>query len=190
MLEFAIYFFLYYNGSSCIKFKNYFGCDKRMQIVNKDEILKHGNKDMANKTSRRSARIVIMQSLYHHQLNDLPLESILEYINEVYSNTEKYGYYLKIAPDMQFVEQNLPHAINNFQQMLELYREFSFRQIEKITYVEKSILVIAATELVTDKTDVKVIINEAIEIAKSYGGSDSYIFINSILHKLSIKVRG
>ena len=52
-----------------------------MQIVSKDEILKHGDKVSTRKTSRRSARIVMMQSLYHHQLNDLPLESILEYIN-------------------------------------------------------------------------------------------------------------
>ena len=165
-----------------------------MQNTNKDDLsitdLKKDNRSIAHKTSRRSARIVIVQSLYHYQLNEMSWESILEYIAEIYSNPEKYGCYLKIPADMKFVDANLPYAINNFPEVLELYREYSFRQLDKITYVEKSILVLAATELLTDKTDVKVIINEAIEVAKTYGGSDSYIFINSILHKLSLKVRG
>ncbi len=165
-----------------------------MQNTNTDDLsitdLKKDSRSIAHKTSRRSARIVIVQSLYHHQLNEMSLESILEYIAEIYSNTEKYGCYLKIPADLKFVYANLPYAINNFSEVLELYREYSFRQLDKITYVEKSILVLAATELLTDKTDVKVIINEAIEVAKTYGGSDSYIFINSILHKLSLKIRG
>jgi N utilization substance protein B len=161
-----------------------------MQIINQDEILMSINKDTSRKTSRRSARVLMLQSLYHYQINPLSIDSILGYLDDIYADTEKYGFFLKIVPDMQFVSQNLPYSINNFNTMLELYRDFSFRPIDKINYVEKAILVIAATELFTDKTDVKVIINEAIEIAKSYGGSDSYIFINSILHKLSMKARG
>lgn len=146
--------------------------------------------NMANKTSRRSARIIIIQSLYHYQMNELLVEEILEYINEQYANPEKSDCSLKIPADMVFVNSHLPYAINNFSDVLELYREYSFRQLDKITYVEKAILVLAATELLLDTTDVKVIINEAIELAKHYGGSDAYIFINSILHKLAVKLRG
>lgn len=140
------------------------------------------------KTSRRSARIMMMQSLYCYQLNKSSLQDILHYIQQLYVH-DKYRYYFKLVPDMDFVNSNLSYAINNFDKMLDLYRNFSFRKIEQINYIEKAILVVAATEMYNTKTDAKVIINEAIEVAKSYGGSDSYIFINSVLHKLSVNCK-
>ena len=87
---------------------------------------------------------------------------------------------------MEFVDHNLPYAIKNFQKLLEKYRDLSFRAVEAINSIEKAILVIAATELFNTSTDSKVVINEAIEVAKSYGGEDSYIFVNSVVHQLAL----
>ena len=51
-----------------------------MQNTNKDDLsitdLKKDNRSIAHKTSRRSARIVIVQSLYHYQLNDVNMNNL------------------------------------------------------------------------------------------------------------------
>ena len=39
-------------------------------------------------------------------------------------------------------------------------------------------------------TPYPVIINEAIEIAKTFGGTDGHKFVNGVLDKLAVEVRG
>ena len=58
------------------------------------------------------------------------------------------------------------------------------RPLEDVDHVEKSILRVAIYEL-TDCLDVpyKVVINEAIELAKLFAADDSHKFINGVLDK-------
>lgn len=53
--------------------------------------------------------------------------------------------------------------------------------IERISKVNISILKIAIYELLYEKTPYKVVINEAVEIAKKYGEDQSPAFVNGIL---------
>jgi len=63
--------------------------------------------------------------------------------------------------------------------------EFS---IDKINKVDLAILRLAAYELLVEKTQpVKVIIDEAIELAKEYGGDSSPSFVNGALGNLIFK---
>jgi len=58
------------------------------------------------------------------------------------------------------------------------------RPLDDIDHVEKAILRVAVFEL-KDCTDVpyRVVINEAIELAKSFAADDSHKFINGVLDK-------
>ena len=56
--------------------------------------------------------------------------------------------------------------------------------------MERGILLLAAWEL-KHAPDVpfRVVINEAIELAKSYGGTDGYKYVNGVLDKLAPSLR-
>lgn len=53
--------------------------------------------------------------------------------------------------------------------------------------LKKSIFILGYTEKQVLNTDTKVIINEMIELAKRFGGYETYKLINSVLHKILFK---
>lgn len=56
--------------------------------------------------------------------------------------------------------------------------------------VESSILLLGTYELIHHvEIPYRAIINEAIELAKTYGGTDGYKYINGVLDKLAAKLR-
>ena len=56
---------------------------------------------------------------------------------------------------------------------------------EKISKIDLAILRLAIYELIIEKKQpVKVIINEAVELAKEFGGENSYKFINGLLGRV------
>lgn len=58
--------------------------------------------------------------------------------------------------------------------------------IKKIGKVDLAILRLAVYELLIDKTQpVKVVINEAVELAKELGGEKSFSFVNGVLGKIA-----
>ena len=65
-------------------------------------------------------------------------------------------------------------------------RPFLDRNEENVDLIERSILRMAAYELHFEQdTPYKVVINEAIEVAKVFGSDDSHKYINGILDKLA-----
>ena len=64
------------------------------------------------------------------------------------------------------------------------------RRLDEMTPVELAIVRLAAYELV-HRVDVpyKVVINEAIELAKTFGATDSHKFINGVIDKLAQRER-
>ena len=64
------------------------------------------------------------------------------------------------------------------------------RPTAQLSPIEKSILVIAAWELLREPgVPYRVAINEAVELAKTYGGTDGHKFVNGVLDKLAAAVR-
>lgn len=53
--------------------------------------------------------------------------------------------------------------------------------LERISPVERNILRVALTELDAGEVPAKVVINEAVEIGREYGGAESPAFINGVL---------
>jgi len=64
------------------------------------------------------------------------------------------------------------------------------RRPDELSPVEHAVLLLAAFEL-REFPDVpyRVVINEAIELAKSYGGTDGHKFVNGVLDKLARRLR-
>jgi N utilization substance protein B len=64
------------------------------------------------------------------------------------------------------------------------------RPFSQIDAIEKSILYIGVHELKHNiATPYRVVINEGVELAKSFGATDSHKYINGILDKLSNQLR-
>lgn len=73
------------------------------------------------------------------------------------------------------------------QALLEPYIE---RPWADVSPIERGILLMAACELNTHpETPYRVVINEAIELTKSYGGTDGHKFVNGVLDKLAPRLR-
>ena len=64
------------------------------------------------------------------------------------------------------------------------------RSIDGLAPVERAVLAIGAWEL-THRLEIpyRVVINEAVELAKRYGGTDGYKFVNGVLDKLATRAR-
>jgi N utilization substance protein B len=64
------------------------------------------------------------------------------------------------------------------------------RGVESLSPVEHAILLIGALELSAHpETPYRVIINEAVDIAKVFGATDGHRFVNGVLDRLAVQVR-
>ena len=64
------------------------------------------------------------------------------------------------------------------------------RELAELSPIEYSVLLLGAYELIRhSEIPYRVIINEAVELAKTFGGTDGHKFVNGVLDKLAIQVR-
>ena len=64
------------------------------------------------------------------------------------------------------------------------------RPLAELSPIEHAILLLGAYELHQNiDTPYRVVINEAIELAKGYGGTDGHKFVNGVLDKLAARIR-
>lgn len=67
---------------------------------------------------------------------------------------------------------------------------FIDRKLTELSPVERSILLIGAYELLNcPDVPMRVVINESVELAKSFGGIDGHKYINGVLDKLAQEMR-
>ena len=64
------------------------------------------------------------------------------------------------------------------------------RPLNELSPVEAAILYLSTYELIHHpEIPYRSIINEAIELAKTYGGTDGHKYVNGVLDKLALKLR-
>ena len=88
----------------------------------------------------------------------------------------------------QFAKQLIAGVRSEKEQLDAALQEFSpKRKMERFPKVELTILRMAAWELLhpQEDTPAKIVINEAVLLAKEFGGETSYKYINAILHNLA-----
>jgi len=121
---------------------------------------------------RRKTRIQILKVIYSNEIN--PIDE-----NKWTDLLEKKNI------DRDFAIKIIENCDKNKEIILEKINSISSIDAKKLSLVEKSILIIAFTEILFfNDIPLKVTINEAIELAKIYGSNESYKFINGVLDKL------
>ncbi|MES1983261.1 MAG: transcription antitermination factor NusB [Pseudomonadota bacterium] len=64
------------------------------------------------------------------------------------------------------------------------------RDLAELSPVEFAVLMVGAYELAQHpETPYRVVINEAVELAKTFGGTDGHKFVNGVLDKLAAQLR-
>lgn len=125
--------------------------------------------------ARRKARELAMQAVYSWQMTKNPVEQIE--LSIVTSNDMS-------SVDMEYFLELLRHVAKQADELDKTIKPYLGRLPEELDVVEKAILRLATYEL-TARIDVpyKVVINEAIELAKSFGAEESHKFVNGVLDK-------
>jgi N utilization substance protein B len=87
---------------------------------------------------------------------------------------------------MEFAKWLVDTTIQNYDSykiLIEKYLKQGWN-FERLSAMERAILLIATCEILDSKLDERIIINEAIINAKEFCDEDSYKFINGVLHKV------
>jgi transcription antitermination protein NusB len=130
---------------------------------------------------RRKSRELVLQGLYQWQVATAELVDI----ETQFAQDDEYHH----ADPGLF--QEFLRAIVRQATALDLALEPHLdRKPTELSPVERAILLLGAHELInTPQTPYRVIINEAVELAKSYGGTDGHKYVNGVLDKLAALVR-
>jgi N utilization substance protein B len=133
------------------------------------------------KSPRRRSREFALQALYQWQLAQ---QSFAE-IEQQYKLAEGFD-----KADASLFKALVVGAIQNVEALEAALTPHLDRGWAEVSPIEKAVLMIAGFELVhMPETPYRVIINEAIELAKSYGGTDGHKYVNGVLDKLAAVVR-
>jgi len=126
-------------------------------------------------SARRKARELAVQAVYSWQMSGNPVEQI-EVSIATSNNMAKV--------DMSYFQELLRAVVKDTEKLDLAIKPYLGRLPEELDPVEKAILRLSCYEL-TARIDVpyKVVINEAIELAKSFGAEESHKFINGVLDK-------
>ena len=87
--------------------------------------------------------------------------------------------------------QTLLHGVmRDAPALREKFSPYVDRPLVELSPIEHGILLIGAFELVSHvEVPYRVAINEAVELAKSFGGTDGFKFVNGVLDRLAAEVR-
>lgn len=134
-----------------------------------------------NPNARRKARRFAVQALYQWHMG-----------GDALSNIEAQ---FRVDNDMKKVDGDYFHELlhevpSHLTELDELVTPFLDREMNQLDPVELAIFRIATYEL-KFRIDVpyKVVINEAIELAKTFGATESHKYLNGVLDKLAARVR-
>ncbi|MGD2166554.1 MAG: transcription antitermination factor NusB [Gammaproteobacteria bacterium] len=130
---------------------------------------------------RRRSREQLVRAVYQWQLAD---SEAAELIEQFTANKRR-------PVDAEHFARVLNYVLQESDSLDAVIAEYAVRSLDHLDEIGRSILLVALSELsVCDDVPVKVTINEAVELAKRYGATDSYKFINAVLDKAARVPRG
>jgi len=135
----------------------------------------------ASKSPRRRAREFVLQGLYQWRIGGADEAAIEAHVHDI-AGFDK--------ADRNFFLSLLRGVLKQRGELVEAIEPYLDRKFDELSPIEASILLLGGYELQTHpETPYRVIINEAIELAKSYGGTDGHKYVNGVLDKLAAKLR-
>jgi N utilization substance protein B len=140
-----------------------------------------GRARVGAKSSRRRSRELALQGLYQWQLAGKDAVIIAAELAEA----EGFG-----KSDVDYFRILLNGAIDNAPKLEAEMKPFLDRRVEELSPIERGILLLGGYELMRElEVPYRVVINEAVELAKVYGGTDGHKFVNGVLDKLAARLR-
>jgi len=138
-------------------------------------------KKTPNRSPRHRARELALQGIYQWRVTAGDGAQI-----EKQMHAEKnLGRY-----DKELFSKLLRGALNQHAELEALIAPYLDRPLAEISHVEFAVLLLGAFELSQHlEVPYKVVINEAVELAKTFGGTDGHKYVNGVLDKLALQVR-
>jgi N utilization substance protein B len=133
------------------------------------------------KSSRRRSREFALQAIYQWLLAGPSLSDL----EKQYAAAEGFN-----RADAGLFSAIVSGVMKHADSLREQLAPHLDRPWPELSPIESAIMLIGAFELVhAPETPYRVIINEGIELAKSFGGTDGHKYVNGILDKLAAQVR-
>ena len=128
-------------------------------------------------SNRHLARTIAMQSLFQWDFDDKKEENLDKTLDSVFDN---------FAPEFNdhgFAKDIIRGVMKHIKEIDRYIAKYATEwPLDQITIVDRNILRIGVFELVfNEEIPAKVAINEAIEIAKTFGSESSGKFVNGVL---------
>ena len=132
----------------------------------------------AVKTARRRSREIALQAIYAWQLAGGDALELLRAMDD-YAHA-----------DRALAETLVRGVLERSAELEALIAPCLDREFRRLSPVERAILYIGAFELQEHPgTPFKVVVNEAVELGKSFGGTGGHKFVNGVLEKLAAGLR-
>ena len=127
---------------------------------------------------RKKARDNAFKCIYQLEfMDDKNVEKLLDYCYDENQNTDNEKEYIQkvvngVVENLSIIDDNILKNLKNW-------------TINRIAKIDLAILRLAIYEILyLEDIPAKVSVNEAVEIAKEYGGTDSKSFVNGLLAKI------
>ncbi len=130
---------------------------------------------------RRRARIAALQALYEWDAVGHPLEPTLDrLIDEEKLNAEAAA----------FARELVRGVVDNLERIDAIIARAAPQwPVAQLAPIDRNILRVAINEIVVNnRTPIRAAINEAVELAKSFGSDNSAKFVNGVLGSVSLSV--
>ena len=133
------------------------------------------------RSARRRAREFVLQGLYQWRVGGADEAAIEAQIPEM----EDFA-----RADRDFFVATLRGVIGQQERLTALLATHIDRPFRELSPIEACVLLMGTCELANNpETPYRVIINEAIELTKSFGGTDGHKYVNGVLDKVAAAVR-
>ena len=133
------------------------------------------------KSARRRSREFILQGLYQWRVGGADEAAIEAYAPEM----EGFA-----KADREFFVGTLRGVISQREGLVSQVTAHLDRPFSELSPIEACVLMMGAFEMNNHpETPYRVIINEAIELAKAFGGTDGHKYVNGVLDKVAAIIR-
>jgi N utilization substance protein B len=134
-----------------------------------------------NRTPRHRAREFALQGLYQWLLNNESASTVVNHIRGAHGFDKA---------DAEHFTVLLNGAIGSSLELRAMFAPLVDRGINELSPIEHAVLLIGAYELKNNlEIPYRVVINEAVELTKSFGGIDGHKYVNGVLDKLAAQLR-
>jgi len=133
------------------------------------------------KGRRRRSRELALQGLYQWFVAGGTIQTITEQLYE----TKEF-----LKTDQAYFSDLMQGTLTNLIELEKHIQPCLDRPFKELSPIEGSILLLSTHEFINHmETPYKAIINEAVELAKTYGGTDGHKYVNGVLDKLATQLR-